>query len=374
LGSKGAPPPLSKKQQMGKEDSENSKVGLREIAAIAKVSVSTVSRVLNGNSRVDPSIRKIVLDAAARLDVDLSQRNKSKAVAFLLSNRAVLHAFHSRVLSGAEAHCAAHGWDMVFLSFNYSPNSSREELHLPKVVQRRDLIGGLILAGTNSTNLLDLLDHKGIPYVALGNNIFGNLEDLKHDLVFSDDTQGGFDMTRYLISLGHRDIWFVGNVRLPWFARVFAGYQRAMEGAALVARHTSIDSQEDSEAGYLGTKYLLSRGEPVTAIFAGNDPTAHGVYKGLRDSGLKIPDDISVVGCDDTVGTWLYPGLTTVREFPEQLGKQMVELILNRITKPGLEPQRLTLPTELIKRDSCRQILTGRDTTADALLLEVESP
>jgi DNA-binding LacI/PurR family transcriptional regulator len=147
-----------------------------------------------------------------------------------------------------------------------------------------------------------------------------------------------------------------------------------MEGAALMARHTSIDSQEDSEAGYLGTKYLLSRGEPVTAIFAGNDPTAHGVYKGLRDSGLKIPDDISVVGCDDTVGTWLYPGLTTVREFPEQLGKQMVELILNRINKPGLEPQRLTLPTELIKRDSCRQILTGRDTTADALLLEVERP
>jgi DNA-binding LacI/PurR family transcriptional regulator len=359
---------------MEKKDSEKSKVGLREIAALAKVSVATVSRVLNANSRVDPAIRKIVLDSAARLDVDLSRRNKTKALAFLLSNRAVLHAFHSRVLSGAEAHCAAHGWDMVFLSFNYSPTATREELHLPKVVQRRDVIGGLILAGTNSTNLLDLLDHKGIPYVALGNNIFGKLQDLKHDLVFSDDTQGGFDMTRYLISLGHRDIWFVGNVRLPWFARLFAGYQRAMEGAALVARHTSIDSEEDTEAGYLGTKHLLSRGEPVTAIFAGNDPTAHGVYKGLRDSGLKIPDDISVVGCDDTVGKWLYPGLSTVREFPEQLGKQMVELILNRITKPGLEPQRLTLPTELIKRDSCRQILTGRDTTADTVLLEVESP
>jgi DNA-binding LacI/PurR family transcriptional regulator len=357
---------------MEKEDSEKSKVGLREIAALAKVSVSTVSRVLNGNSRVDPTIRKIVLDAATRLDVDLSQRNKSKALAFLLSNRAVLHAFHSRVLSGAEAYCAVHGWDMVFLSFNYSLNATREELHLPKVVQRRDVIGGLILAGTNSTNLLDLLDHKGIPYVALGNNIFGNLEHLKQDVIFSDDTQGGFDMTRYLISLGHRDIWFVGNVRLPWFARLFSGYQRAMEGAALVPRHTSIDSEEDTEAGYLGTKYLLSRGEPVTAIFAGNDPTAHGVYKGLRDSGLRIPDDISVVGCDDTVGMWLYPGLSTVREFPEQLGQQMVDLILNRITKPGLEPQRLILPTELIKRESCRRILTRQDTAVDTVPLEVE--
>jgi DNA-binding LacI/PurR family transcriptional regulator len=365
--------PLRVSVRMKKEGSQKSKIGLREIAALAQVSVATVSRVLNGNSRVDPAIRKTVLDTAGKLNVDLSQRNKTKALAFLLSNRAVLHSFHSRVLSGAEAHCAAHGWDMVFLSFNYSPTAARDELHLPRAIQRRDVIGGLILAGTNSTNLLDLLDHKGIPYVALGNNIFGELEGLKQDLIFSDDTQGGFDITRYLISLGHRDIWFVGNVRLPWFARLFSGYRRAMAGVGLVARHTSIDSEEEAEAGYLGAKSLLSRGEPVTAIFAGNDPTAHGVYKGLRDSGLRIPDDISVVGCDDTVGAWLYPGLSTIRVFPEQLGKQMVELILNRIAKPGLDPQRITIPTELMKRDSCRQILNGRDIAVDKVLLEVES-
>jgi DNA-binding LacI/PurR family transcriptional regulator len=359
---------------MTKEDPEKNRVGLREIAALAKVSLSTVSRVLNGNSRVDPAIRKIVLDAAAKLNFDLSKRNNSKALAFLLSNRQRLHVFHSRVLSGAEAHCAAHGWDMVFLSFNYSANATWEELHLPKLLQSREMIGGLMLAGTNSTNLLELLDHKAIPYVALGSNIVGEPGDLKHDLVFSDDAQGGFDMTRYLISLGHRDIWFVGNIRLPWFARLFAGYRRAMEAASLAVRHTGIDSEEDDEAGYLGTKYLLSRGEPVTAIFAGNDLTAHGVYRGLRDSGLKIPEDISVVGCGDTVGMWLYPGLSTVRAFPEQLGKQMVELILNRIANPGLEPQRLTLPTELIKRDSCRQIFTSRDTPADTVLQGIETP
>jgi DNA-binding LacI/PurR family transcriptional regulator len=344
---------------MAKEDSGKARVGLREIAALAQVSVSTVSRVLNGNTRVDPAIRKTVLQAATRLDADLSRHNDGKALAFLLSNRARLHVFHSRVLSGAEACCAAHGWDMVLLSFNYSANATWEELRLPRVLQSRDVIGGLILAGTNSTNLLELLDRNAIPHVALGSNIVGELQDLKHYLVFSDDAQGGFDMTRYLISLGHRDIGFVGNVRLPWFARLFTGYRRAMEGASLAVRHTSIDSEEDDESGYLGTKYLLSQGQPVTAIFAGNDLTAHGVYRGLRDSGLKIPDDISVVGCGDTVGMWLYPGLSTVRAFPEQLGKQMVELLLNRIAKPGLEPQRLTLPTELIKRDSCRQLLPG---------------
>jgi DNA-binding LacI/PurR family transcriptional regulator len=348
------------------------KVGLREIAAAAQVSVATVSRVLNGNSRVDPAIQKIVLDATAKLDVDLSRRNRVNTLAFLLSNRVKLHPFHSRVLSGAEAYCAAHGWDMVFLSFNYSPTAPWDELHLPKVVQRRDVIRALILAGTNSSNLIDLLDHKGIPYVALGNNILGEPQVAKNDLIFTDDTQGGRDVTRYLISLGHRDIWFVGNTRLPWFARCFAGYTRVMEEAGLVARHSSVDSEDDTEVGYLGTKSLLARGEPVTAIFAGNDTTAHGVYKGLRDSGFRIPDDISVAGCDDTVGAWLFPGLTTIREFPEQLGKQMVELVLSRLANPGLEPQRVTVPTELVKRDSCRRIISS-DIPAEVALQATES-
>jgi DNA-binding LacI/PurR family transcriptional regulator len=81
----------------------------------------------------------------------------------------------------------------------------------------------------------------------------------------------------------------------------------------------------------------------------------------LLDSGLRVPDDISVAGCDDTVGEWLFPGLTTIREFPEHLGKQMVELLLRRIANPSLEVQSVTLPTELIKRDSCRRISLTED-------------
>jgi DNA-binding LacI/PurR family transcriptional regulator len=344
------------------------KVGLREIASAANVSIATASRVLNGNNRVASDIRKAVLEEAKKLGIDASQRNKTKSLAFLLSNRAVLHAFHSRILSGAEAQCAAHGWDMMFLSFKYSPHVPWTELHLPKVVQRHDMSRAVILAGTNSTNLIKLFVHKGITFVVLGNNVIGNQQDLKdNDVVFADDIHGGQDATRYLIGLGHRHIWFVGNTRLPWFARCFEGYRRAMEENGLVARESSIDSEDDTESGYLGTKSLLARDESITAILAGNDTTAHGVYKALRDRGLRIPDDISVVGCaEDTVGTWLSPTLTTTREFPEQLGKQLVELVLNRITKPDQGPQHITVPTELIKRDSCAPVNTSRDTTNKA--------
>jgi DNA-binding LacI/PurR family transcriptional regulator len=141
-----------------------------------------------------------------------------------------------------------------------------------------------------------------------------------------------------------------------------------MHETGLVPRESSTDSEDETESGYLGTKSLLAQDEAVTAILAGNDPTAHGVYKALRDRGLRVPEDISVAGCDDTVGTWLYPALSTTREFPEQLGKQLVELVLNRIAKPDQGPQRVTVPTELIKRDSCGPVSTSRTTTSNERL------
>jgi DNA-binding LacI/PurR family transcriptional regulator len=312
-------------------------------------------------------MRKLVLEAAARLDISPQRRNKPGSLVFLLNNRSALAPFHASILVGAEAYCAAHGWDLFFFSFQYSPNVSSRELHLPKVLQRRDSVRGVILAGDTSPNFLELLEQKEISYVVLGNNILGEATELKNDVVFSDETRGGGDVSRYLISLGHQHIWFVGNTRLPWFARYYDGYRQSMEEAGLTPRFSSIDSKDDTEIGYLGTKYLLSTGEPVTAIFAGNDATACGVYKGLREQGWRIPEDISVAGCNDTVGGLLYPGLTTIREFPEQVGRHMAELLLERIANPNLEPRRLTIPTEFIRRDSCAAASAAQQKFNEAL-------
>ncbi|WP_213990102.1 LacI family DNA-binding transcriptional regulator [Sodalis sp. dw_96] len=327
--------------------------GLRQIASEANVSIATVSRVLNGNAHVDPAMRKQVLEAADRLNIDTPQPAKTGALVFLLSNRTMLPPFHACILAGAESYCAAHGWDLFFVSLSYPPNATPRELHLPKLLQRREMVRGVILAGNPSPNLIELLEQKNISYVVLGSNILGEFPTLKNDVVFSDEMRGGEDVTRYLTSLGHRDIWFVGNTRLPWFARYYEGYCRVMEEASLTPRLSSIDSEDDTEIGYLGTKYLLSTNEPVSAIFAGNDSTACGVYKGLREQGLRIPENISVVGCNDTVGDLLYPSLTTIREFPEQMGRHMAELLLERIANPELDPRRLMMPTQFIRRDSC---------------------
>lgn len=123
----------------------------------------------------------------------------------------------------------------------------------------------------------------------------------------------------------------------------------------------TIDSMDEREVGYLAAKSLLSRREPVTAIMGATDVTVQGIYKAVGDCGLSIPDEVSVVGSNDTYAQLLHPPLTTIREFPGQLGKSLVELVLNRIAHPDLGPQQVTIPTEIVKRESCRQLSSSKE-------------
>lgn len=332
---------------------------LRDLAEKAGVSLATVSRIVNGSARVGSEFQQRVRKAAQDLGIDLHQAIRSRAIAFVLSNREMLHSFHSKILVGAQSQCAARGWDMLFLCFQYAPDVPWRDLHLPSVLRRRDVARAVILAGTNSENLLTALTERGCLFAVLGNNLLGKPPEKGGDIVYSDDVHGAHEMTRYLQALRHTQIWYVGNSRLPWLARCRQGYRRAMEEAGLKACEQEIDSRSEQEIGYLGTKSILTRAESATAIFAGTDPIAAGVYKAATDCGLRIPDDLSVVGCNDTHGDLLHPRLTTICEFPEQLGKQLVELALTRIEQPELAPRIVTVPTELAKRESCHPLFSS---------------
>lgn len=332
------------------------KATLREVAKSAGVSLATVSRIVNGSARVGGDLHERVREAALRLGVDLHHSSRSRSVAFVLSNRDMLHSFHSRVLVGAQNECAFRGWDMLFLCFSYGLGVAAKDLELPLVLRRRDVARGVVLAGNNSQNLVAALQERGFPFAVLGNNFLGQPPAAGGDSIYSDDAQGAFDMTCYLQSLGHRHIAYVGNRRMPWLERCQKGYLQAMQKAGLDPCIQDIDSSSEREIGYLAAKILLGKPQRPTAIFAGTDPIASGVYKAAADSSLKIPEDVSVAGCNDTHGDLLYPRLTTVREFPEQLGKQLVDMLLTRIDNPELDPRAVTIPTELVKRESCRYI------------------
>jgi len=207
----------------GKLTMSSKKITVRDVACLANVSPATVSRVLNGAARASAEIRERVQAAAAEVGFKHVRPKRAKVIAFLSSNRDLLHPFHSRVLVGAEAYCAANDHSMLFLSLRYSPNVKWQEIHLPAILQRRDLIGGFIVSGTNSQNLLDLLTYKEIPFAVLGNNVLGEWKSEEHDTVWFDDEHGAYEVTRYLQSVGHRDIWFAGNCKFTWFARLYEG-------------------------------------------------------------------------------------------------------------------------------------------------------
>lgn len=335
-----------------------SRVRVQDVARAAGLSIATASRVLNGSGRVGSKLHERVIQTAIKLGFNVADKNDSRIVAFLLSNRPVLHPFHSAVLVGTEAHCAANDFGVLFLPLQYSPKLPWRQLALPRLLQNRRIVRGVIAAGTNSQNLLDALMDRRLPIVCLGNNIVGNWDSDKYNAVFFDDIGGTQEATTYLQSLGHRDIWYIGNRRHVWFARRSKGYCQAMEEAGLTPLIRDMNIDDSDDLGYLATKSILSEGQAITAILAGEDTIARGAYRALADHGLKIPADVSVVGVNDTIeASALLPPLTSVHVFTDQIGKQMAELLLKQISRLDVKPQAVTLPTRLIRRESCRAVM-----------------
>lgn len=333
------------------------KKSFKDVAQVANVSAATVSRIAKGQTNVDAGIRARVRKVAESLGVDLDQKRNERAniVAFMLANRDLLHNFQARVLFGSEAYCASQDRELLFMSFRYPATTPAKELPLPRVLTQRGVVRAMILGGTNSSNMLSALREREIPFAVLGNNVLGDWNPEEYDAVYSDDIQGAFDLTAQLIADGHRNIWFVGDIELPWYGRCAEGYRQSMTQSGLEPRFSEIHS-DDHQLGYLAMRSLLTRREPVTAVFAGSDQIARGVYDALKQAGISIPDDISVAGFNDSEGALMDPPLTSVREFPEELGRHLAEFVLRRIQKPDRPPQKLTIPTQLVLRQSTRSV------------------
>ena len=337
------------------------KVTLADVAREAQVSAATVSRLMRGGARVNAATRERIQDAANRLNFDLEARKTSRIIAFLLSNRGVLHPFHSSILMGAEAYCAEHDYGLLFLPLQYSLTVAADRLVLPEILLRKTVVAGAIVAGTNSRSMLELLGRHDVPWIALGNNVVGEWPHNTPQSIFFDDIRGAYDLTKYLISLGHQHIGFAGNLSLPWYFRRFQGYRQAMVEANLSILSSDLPTLDGEEMGYLSTRLLLQGSPRPTAIFAADDPAARGAYKAARDHDLSIPEDLSVAGFNDTLdAAALHPPLTSMRVFTEELGRQAAKLLLKQIEYPGVPIASVVLPTQLIRRESCSSPVINR--------------
>lgn len=328
------------------------RITLRDVAHIAGVSTPTVSRVVNGNTKVDPEIQSRVFKAARKLGFNMIDARKNRNIAFVLGNRDTLNEFQSRILLGAENYCAQHGWDLQFISYRSDLWGQTGNVRLP---QSLDRAGGVILSGTVSAGVVNALRERRMPFSVVANNVIGDWAPQLCDCVSTDDTRGASEITKHLISMGHRSIYFIGDQRFPWYAHCAEGYRAVMKESGLEPRCSEIRS-EDRELGYLATKSLLVNGKRPTAIFAGNDQAAAGVYQALQESGIRVPSDMSVAGFNDTLGDVLFPSLTSAREFPTELGRHLAEFALRRIEQPDTPPQHFLMPTEIVRRESVRLI------------------
>jgi len=340
------------------------KTTIRDVAQAAGVGVGTISRVLNSSSQVSRETRARVLKAIRRLGFRPNAqarrilRRRSETVCFLLSNRDFLHPFHARILQGVESYASGMKQHVLFAALHYSPRIAPEKIDLPHVLQEHGLIDGVIMAGTIYPNVLRRIESMHVPLVALSNNVVGMDGKDQFDQVGFDDFNATLEATRYLTGEGHHDIAFAADTSLPWFQRRFEGYREAMREKKLKPVLVSARNVQNFVAfGQKVAPRILSRQPRPTAVVAGNDETAYGLWLSLRRHAVKVPDEISLVGFDDREEAILMdPPLTTVRVHKEEIGQTCMKMLLERLHNPQMAFSKRILPTEFVIRGTVRHI------------------
>lgn len=341
------------------EDRRTHSVTIEDVAREAGVGLGTVSRVLNNHPSVSDSTRNRVMDVVKRLNYRPNVqarrlvKGKAESICFVLSNREFIDPFHARVLHGAQKFFASLGQQVIYLPFDYPDTRDSESLVLPRIISARGVVDGVILAGTNRQNLLNALDTADVPYVVFGNNLLTDSEDVP-DSVWFDDRDGGRQVGRHLIEQELENIWFIGNTSQPWFRRRYEGCKHAVEISGKKLNLLSDISAADSiQYGYKAVAMLLDEKKQVDGIFAGNDAIAYGVWKALVERGLKIPDDIALVGFDDReLCVLTTPNLSSVATFNEEVGRECGKMLLEKLQNPGVKMPMVVIPTELVIRGS----------------------
>ena len=332
---------------------------VKDVAASAGVSATTVSRVLGGSYPVSASTRNRVLRAVRDLDYVINAQARAlvggstHTVAFIV--RDLVGPLFAYIGQGVELQATAEGRVCLVCTHHGDPDRELEliELMRQQGAEAVVLVGGGLRTEAHVRRMAEIahsLDRAGSRLVLCGRPPIG--ADVPATVVEYDNEGGAFAVTDYLISLGHRRIAFVGagepehtttGARLSGFLDAHA--TRGLE----VDQELVVSGNYDRESGYRQTKMLLDRGAGMTAVVAVTDVVASGVLAALRDAGVRVPEDVSVVGYDDIPLSGDLD-LTTVHLPHEELGRAAVRLALHR-DEYALD-QHLKLGTHVVIRSS----------------------
>jgi LacI family transcriptional regulator len=323
---------------------------LAAVARLAGVSVATVSKVVNGRSDVAPETRSRVRELLRRYDyVTPVVRRAEARLTVEVQFAGDLKPYVAEALDGVVAAATELGVSVVISQPDHGPRWARDLVALG----RRALIA---VTSVYTTAYLDALTKAGLPLVVLDPL---HLPQSEVNSVGSTNFAGGFAATRHLLGLGHRRIAYVGGPAVAAANQARAhGYRAAMESREQPVPDAYVRSGEFTyETGLLGAAALLDLAEPPTAVFAGNDEIALGVVETARTRGLRVPEELSVVGFDDTLlARVASPPLTTVRQPLREMGGVALRTALRLADGEKLDSHHVELATELVVRASAAPV------------------
>ena len=331
-------------------------VTIKDVAKKAKVSIATVSRVLNGNPHVSEDTRRRVLKAVKELGYrfKISPRKMdeiSKTVGVLVPDLMGYH--YSEIMMGIEEELWKNGFDLLLSVARDIPNVECEML---EDYFKRKVDGVIVCTPKSDERKLEIFIKSGIPVVAIDHRV----EEIRADSVNIDNTLGAYKVMKYLYEKGHRKILFV---RGP--SNVYSAMDREKGVMKFCRKHGDLELEMSSEGNFepdfgyeFMKRYLNEKGLEITAIFCVSDYTALGVMAYLHEVGVDIPHDVSIASFDDSpFAPYTIPPLTTVSQPRREMGITAVQLLIDRInSKNSRVSRRVMLPVELIERKSVREL------------------
>lgn len=333
-------------------------VNIKDVAVNAGVSAMTVSRVLNNSKAVSKETRKKVQEAILRLGYRpnaIARSLKSQRTKVLgLVTFDLTDSFFTLVTAGAEAEARRQGYRLMLSSLERNP---QDEPDFIRMLVERQVDGILVIRESieiPNDPLSGLLNIE-IPIVAIGYHpMHPNLE-----IVDIDNVDGGYQATRYLLMQGHRRIAMITGPYNHKSAKArIEGYRIALQDYGInYDPEYVIEGDWKPKSGYLAMNNLLKKKDQFTAVFVQSDEMAVGAYKAVYEAGLKIPQDISIIGYDDLViAEFLNPPLTTIKQPIFQIGELSVQLLIKKINQEISDQGCYLLKVSLIERCSVRRI------------------
>lgn len=326
---------------------------IEDIARLAGVSRSTVSRVINGQPSVRPDVRARVQEvisengyhpqAAARQLVT----QRTRTIGLILPDNTYNPIF-AQMGQGVSQICAREG----YVTMQFIGQRNNEEQTLFSLLRSRHFDGVVLISGEYEDPCPAFLKASEIPYARIGHD--PNHDDFK--TVDVDNVEGARIAVEHLTSLGHRRIAILkGLARDTATTERFEGYKQALAEADIELDEALVgDGDWSAASGYRFAKSMLQLPDPPTALFSSNDIMVAGVVRAAHEFGIHVPDQLSIVGFDDLdQTTMIFPELTTMRQPCLEMGEVAARMLIEQLQNDAVQPEHVVLHPTLIVRESC---------------------